>query len=92
MDGGDSQVFAPGLDYVNHVQGPLRVRGGLGDDRTGLFEREPIMLPKGHNGLPEFNRKQEMGRGQRDQATRWRAVAVRSPSTAAISTQPSCSG
>ncbi len=61
VDGGDSQVFAPILDYVNNVQGPLRIRGGLGDDRTGLFEREPVMLPKGHLGLAEFNRKQSMG-------------------------------
>ena len=45
VDGGDTKVFAPTLDQVNSIQGPLYILGGEGIDRTGLLEREPIMLP-----------------------------------------------
>jgi hypothetical protein len=45
VDGGDTKVFAPTLDQVNSIQGPLYILGGEGTDRTGLLEREPIMLP-----------------------------------------------
>ena len=55
VDGQDTQVFAPQLDLLNNIQGPLFIRGGLGEDRTGLFEREPVMLPG------EFNRRPSMG-------------------------------
>src|SRR5262249_61263812 len=43
VDGQDRQVFAPTLDYLNNLHGPLFVRGGAGDDRPGLFEREPVL-------------------------------------------------
>jgi Ca2+-binding RTX toxin-like protein len=55
VDGMDTQVFAPQLDLLNNIQGPLFIRGGLGEDRTGLFEREPVMLPG------EFNQRPSMG-------------------------------
>jgi len=55
VDGGDTKVFAPMLDQVNRIQGPLFIIGGEGADRTGLLEREPIMLPG------EFNQKQSIG-------------------------------
>ena len=34
------------------MQGPLFVNGGEGDDRTGLLEREPVMLPGERNVTP----------------------------------------
>ena len=61
VDGQDRQVFAPTLNYLNNIQGPLFVRGGLGDDRTGLFELEPVMLPAGYLGRLERNEKPSMG-------------------------------
>ncbi len=45
VDGGDTKVFAPGLDQLDSIQGPLFIVGGLGEDRTGLLEAEPVMLP-----------------------------------------------
>ncbi len=64
VDGQDTQVFAQTLDYLNQIQGPLFIRGGAGDDRTGLFEREPVMLPRGggHDASkPELNQRPSMG-------------------------------
>ena len=67
VDGQDTQVFAPQLDLLNNIQGPLFIRGGLGEDRTGLLEREPVMLPRGGSrpdlfpGKPEVNLKPSMG-------------------------------
>lgn len=55
VDGGDTQVFAPILDLANNIQGPLFIIGGIGVDRSGLFEREPIMLPVSAN--PAFERE-----------------------------------
>ncbi|MGP0628314.1 LEPR-XLL domain-containing protein [Nitrospina sp. 32_T5] len=55
VDGGDSKVFAPILDLANNIKGPLFIVGGFGEDRSGLFEREPIMLPG------ETNFKESMG-------------------------------
>ena len=54
VDGQDTQVFPPQLDLLNNIQGPLFIRGGLGDDRTGLFEREPVMLPGERNIKPSM--------------------------------------
>src|SRR5262249_36113996 len=45
VDGGDTHVFAPELNQLNAIQGPLFINGGEGADRTGLPEREPVMLP-----------------------------------------------
>jgi Ca2+-binding RTX toxin-like protein len=55
VDGGDTQVFAPILDLANNIQGPLFIVGGIGVDRSGLFEREPVMLPG------EVNLKDSLG-------------------------------
>ncbi|MEX2149864.1 MAG: LEPR-XLL domain-containing protein [Steroidobacteraceae bacterium] len=55
VDGSDTQVFAPILDLANNIQGPLFIIGGIGVDRSGLFEREPIMLPVSAN--PAFERE-----------------------------------
>ena len=52
VDGMDTHVFAPTLDQLNNIQGPLFVNGGEGADRTGLLEREPLMLPKERNLKP----------------------------------------
>jgi len=51
VDGGDTKVFPVTLDQVNSIQGPLFILGGEGADRTGLLEREPIMLPGERNML-----------------------------------------
>ena len=63
VDGGDTQVFAPILDLANNIQGPLVIIGGIGTDRSGLFEREPIMLPVSANPLfdREVNFKDSIG-------------------------------
>ncbi|MEX2645398.1 MAG: choice-of-anchor D domain-containing protein [Gaiellaceae bacterium] len=76
VDGMDTQVFAPQLDLLNNIQGPLFIRGGLGEDRTGLFEREPVMLPG------EFNRRPSMG----DVIT---ATEASGPTPATITIDPS---
>lgn len=55
VDGQDTQVFAPQINQVNNIQGPLILIGGEGADRTGLLEREPIMLPG------EINLKASLG-------------------------------
>src|SRR5438132_10298822 len=52
VDGGDTKVFAPQLAQLNNVQGPLFVNGSVGKDRTGLLEREPVMLPGERNETP----------------------------------------
>ena len=54
MDGGDTKVFAPTLDQLNNIQGPLMITGAEGPDRTGLLEREPIMLPYEKNEKPSM--------------------------------------
>jgi Ca2+-binding RTX toxin-like protein len=45
VDGTDTKVFAPGLDQVNDIQGPLFINGGSSADHTGLTERQAIILP-----------------------------------------------
>src|SRR5439155_24528293 len=55
VDGNEAQVFAPQLDQLNSIQGPLFITGGEGPDRTGLLEREPVTLPY------EINEKQATG-------------------------------
>src|SRR5437879_10556750 len=52
VDGMDTHVFAPQLSQLNNVQGPLFVNGGEGASRTGLLEREPVMLPRELNETP----------------------------------------
>jgi len=52
VDGMDTKVFAPQLNQLNNIQGPLFINGGQGTDRTGLLEREPVMLPRERNELP----------------------------------------
>ncbi len=52
VDGMDTHVFAQTLDQLNNIQGPLFVNGGEGADRTGLLEREPLMLPRERNLKP----------------------------------------
>src|SRR5205807_9698323 len=52
VDGQDTHVFAPELNQLNNVQGPLFINGGEGKDRTGLLEREPVMLPAERNEAP----------------------------------------
>src|SRR5438132_2807271 len=54
VDGGDTKVFAPQLAQLNNVQGPLFVNGSVGKDRTGLLEREPVMLPGERNETPSM--------------------------------------
>jgi Ca2+-binding RTX toxin-like protein len=54
VDGGDTKVFGPELAQLNNVQGPLFVNGGVGKDRTGLLEREPVMLPGERNETPSM--------------------------------------
>ena len=54
VDGGDTHVFAPELNQLNAIQGPLFVNGGEGVDRTGLLEREPVMLPGETNLTPSM--------------------------------------
>ncbi|HEX9504623.1 MAG TPA: hypothetical protein VGA62_01335, partial [Acidimicrobiia bacterium] len=54
VDGMDTHVFAPQLSQLNNVQGPLFINGGEGTDRTGLLEREPLMLPGERNELPSM--------------------------------------
>ena len=56
VDGGDTKVFAPQLAQLNAVQGPLFVNGGEGQDRTGLLEREPVMLPGERNVTPSMGK------------------------------------
>ena len=56
VDGGDTHVFAPELDTLSAIQGPLFVNGGEGQDRTGLLEREPVMLPGEKNITPPMGR------------------------------------
>lgn len=53
VDGGDAQVFAPTLDQLNAIQGPLFITGGPFTNRTGLLERDPIMLPYETNIRPD---------------------------------------
>ena len=55
VDGQDTQVFAPYINQLNNIQGPLFINGAQGTDRTGLLEREPVMLPG------ELNQKPSMG-------------------------------
>src|SRR5260370_22892993 len=52
VEGQDTHVFAPSLNQVNKLQGPLFVNGGEGKNRTGLLEREPLMLPAERNETP----------------------------------------
>ena len=52
VDGQDTQVFAPQLEQLNTIQGPLFVNGGEGANRAGLLEREPVMLPGERNETP----------------------------------------
>jgi Ca2+-binding RTX toxin-like protein len=52
VDGQDTQVFAPQLEQLNTIQGPLFVNGGEGANRAGLLEREPVMLPGERNQTP----------------------------------------
>src|SRR5262249_3742570 len=47
VDGQDTQVFAPMLNQLNNIQGPLFINGGSGADRTGLLARRPVMLAGG---------------------------------------------
>ncbi|MFN2611440.1 MAG: hypothetical protein ABR507_11310 [Actinomycetota bacterium] len=54
VDGQDTQVFAPQLQQLNAIQGPLFVNGGEGANRTGLLEREPVMLPGELNQTPSM--------------------------------------
>ena len=54
VDGGDTKVFAQQLAQLNAIQGPLFVNGGEGADRTGLLEREPVMLPGEKNLTPSM--------------------------------------
>ena len=54
VDGMDTHVFAPQLAQLNDIQGPLFVNGGEGADRTGLLEREPVMLPGERNITPSM--------------------------------------
>ena len=54
VDGGDTHVFAPELNQLNAIQGPLFINGGEGEDRTGLLEREPVMLPGERNERPNM--------------------------------------
>jgi Ca2+-binding RTX toxin-like protein len=53
VDGSDAQVFAATLDQVNAIQGPLFIVGGPFANRTGLLERDPIMLPYETNIRPD---------------------------------------
>ncbi|MDX6471351.1 MAG: large repetitive protein, partial [Gaiellaceae bacterium] len=52
VEGMDTHVFAPTLNQLNTVQGPLFLNGGEGTNRTGLLEREPVMLPGETNTTP----------------------------------------
>src|SRR5262245_66123131 len=52
VDGQDTQVFAPMLNQLNNIQGPLFINGGSGAERTGLVEREPVILPGERNQEP----------------------------------------
>ena len=54
VDGPDTHVFAPTLAQLNNIQGPLLINGGEGKDRTGLLEREPVMLPGETNLTPSM--------------------------------------
>ena len=54
VDGGDTKVFAQQLAQLNAIQGPLFINGGEGADRTGLLEREPVMLPGEKNLTPSM--------------------------------------
>ncbi len=54
VDGTDTLVFAPTLDLLNNIQGPLMISGSPGDDHTGLTELEPIMLPGEINEKPSI--------------------------------------
>ncbi len=56
VDGGDTHVFAPELDQLSAIQGPLFINGGEGEDFTGLLEREPVMLPGETNITPAMGR------------------------------------
>ena len=54
VDGMDTHVFAQQLAQLNDIQGPLLINGGEGADRTGLLEREPVMLPGERNITPSM--------------------------------------
>ena len=56
VDGMDTHVFAQQLAQLNDLQGPLLVNGGEGADRTGLLEREPVMLPGEKNLTPSMGK------------------------------------
>ena len=69
VDGMDTKVFAPTLDLLNNIQGPLFVNGGEGDDRTGLLEREPLMLPRERNLKPAMGAIVSAAEGSGDGVT-----------------------
>ena len=52
VDGGDTHVFAPTLDELGNIAGPLFINGGEPNNFTGLLEREPLMLPRERNLKP----------------------------------------
>src|SRR5260370_29546433 len=54
VEGQDTHVFAPSLNQVNKLQGPLFVNVGEGKNRTGLLDREPVMLPGHRNETPSM--------------------------------------
>ena len=52
VDGQDAQVFAPQLEQLTEIQGPLYIIGGEGRNRSALYERDPMMLPYERNVKP----------------------------------------
>jgi RTX calcium-binding nonapeptide repeat (4 copies) len=49
VDGNDTTLFPEIPAELDSIRGPLILRGGPGEDRTGLLEREPVMLPGERN-------------------------------------------
>ena len=72
VDGMDTHVFAQTLDQLNNIQGPLFINGGEGADRTGLLEREPLMLPRERNLKPAMGGSSPRHEGTADGTTRRR--------------------
>ena len=60
VDGDDSRSFAAGFELAANLEGAVLINGGVGDDRSGDLEREPVMLPSERNLTPGIGR--EIGR------------------------------
>jgi len=69
VDGMDTHVFAQQLNQLNNIQGPLFINGGIGTDRTGLLEREPVMLPAERNETPSMGAVVSATAGSLDNTT-----------------------